>query len=403
MKKVNATVTIFSLILPVYFLPLIANANPATSFHRYSESGSSGIILYTPYISRSVTPGKNLNYSIQIINKTGSIQVVGISVRGLPGSWNPTFTAGTNTIQEIAVMPKTLASKNSSDVDLSVNVPLKIKKGIYDFKLIARTKSGLEDVFPLRVRVTKEGTFETELHVKQANMEGYANSNLNYTATLNNRTAEQQNYALTASAPPGWDVRFRVNGNFATSVNLASNKNQEVYIQVKPSPNVKAGTYNITIQATSGNTSARTTLQSVIKGKYKMQLTTPSGRVSTDVTAGGKRTVKLLVRNTGSVQLRNIKLNASPPENWTVSFDHQQISELAPGDSRTITATIKASSKAIAGDYELQMNASAPEASSSASFRITVNQSMLWGSVGIFIILLVAGSIIWTMKKYGRR
>lgn len=393
MKKINSTLAQLILILPFCLTPLITQA----------KSANQGVVLYTTYTSRSVTPGKTLNYDVEVINRTNSIQNVTFYVRGIPDSWNPALTAGAHTIQQIAVKPEALGSDFSESIDLDLDIPLQIEKGDYPFRLVARTESGLEYILPLHIKVTEQGVFETELQADQANMEGYTDSDFNYNLTLRNRTAQEQNYALAADAPAGWDVRFRVDGDYVTSVSLPYNESKDVYVRVTPSQKVKADTYTIHVEATSGNTSGQTTLETVIKGKHDLVLTTPSGRLSTEVTAGGKNDIRLLLKNTGTVPLRDIELSSSSPVGWSVEFDNEKINRLNAGESTTVNATISAGSKAIAGDYRLNIEADTPEVSSEAAFRVTVSKSLAWGSVGIGIILLVAGGLSYLFKKYGRR
>ncbi len=392
MEKVNATIAKYVLVLSCCLLPLIS----------FSKTVGHNIILYTPYTSRSVIPGKDLTYNIEVINKTSDIQNVHFYMRGIPSNWNPTISANSSTIEQVAIRPKSLGA-NTENIDLDLDIPLKIKKGHYNFKLIGKTSSGLEYVLPLQVNITKEGIFKTEMQVNQANMEGYASSDFDYTMTLLNRTGQKQNYALIANTPPGWEVRFRANGDYVTSVSLASNKSKSIYIKVTPPPNVKAGKFKIPIRAASGTTSDQVTLVAVIQGKYKLELTTPSGRLSTDVTAGGKKTVKLLLKNTGSLPFKNIKLSAASPDDWNVNFDNPQIGELNPGASTYVNATINASNKAIAGDYQLQIHAESANANSKLNFRVTVSQTYTWGFIGILIIVAVVGGIFYLFKEYGRR
>ena len=396
MEKTHSTVTKLLLFFLVCLFPLVSQSKSRI------RSGQ-GIILYTPYISRSVTPGKDLSYHVEIINQTNNIQNITLSVLGVPHNWKPSLRSGVNVIQQIAVKPKTLGKSDSKNIDLDLDIPLKIRKGSYHFKLIAKSDNGLEYVLPLRVRVTEQGILKTELQVPQANREGYANSSFDYNLTLKNHTTEKQNYALNAETPPGWDLRFEIASNYVTSVTVASNKTKQIHVHIKPNPNVKKGTYHLVVRANSGNSSAQTKLEIVVKGKYKMDLTTPSSRLSTDVTAGGKKTIKLLVKNTGSVPLNDVKLSSSTPDDWNVKFDPKQVSMLQPGESSTVDATIEASSKAIAGDYVLRINATTPNVSSKATFRVTVNKSVVWGSVGIGFIVLVIAGIFYLVKKYGRR
>lgn len=393
MEKKGSVFRKLVFLLTLFLSPLLILATPPDQ----------GILLYTAYTSQSVTPGKTLTYNIEIINETEEIQNVNLSLRGVPNSWEPSLTAGTNSIQKIAVKPKTFESENAKEVELKLNVPLKISKGYYTFELFAETDSGMEFLLPLNVQVTEQGVFRTEMQVDQANMEGYADSDFNYNFTLNNQTAREQNYALSSAAPPGWDVRFRVGGNYATSVAIGSNESENISVQVTPPEQTEADTSEVVIRATSGSTSARDTLEAVIKGKYDLNLSTPSSRLSTEVTAGGEQTIELLLENSGTVPLRDISLNASAPAEWKVDFENEEVTRLGPGKTTTVDATIAASSKAIAGDYRLQIDADTPEASSEATFRVTVSKSIVWGSAGIFIILVVVGGIAFLFKRYGRR
>ncbi len=69
----------------------------------------------------------------------------------------------------------------------------------------------------------------------------------------------------------------------------------------------------------------------------------------------------------------------------------------------TVTATIKADKKAIPGDYVTNLEARTPEASSKASFRMSVKTPMLWGWIGVLIIAAAIGTVWYLFRKYGRR
>ena len=111
----------------------------------------------------------------------------------------------------------------------------------------------------------------------------------------------------------------------------------------------------------------------------------------------------MVVQNTGSLDLLNVKLESAAPLNWEVSYDPANIDRIAPGESVQVGATLKAYKKAIAGDYVTTMDATIPESTSRISFRVTVKTPMLWGWAGVFIILGALGGIFYLFRKYGRR
>ena len=134
-----------------------------------------------------------------------------------------------------------------------------------------------------------------------------------------------------------------------------------------------------------------------------MELTTPQGLLSTSITAGDEKQIELLLKNTGSSTLSDIKLDFSAPANWSVVFNPKTINQLEPGNNARIFATIKADRKSIAGDYAANLVAKAPEATSQAAFRISVKTPMIWGWIGVFVIISALGSVYYLFRKYGRR
>lgn len=351
------------------------------------------VTLFTPYTNIDVSPGQSVNYSIDVINDTSTTQTVALSLEGVPDGWKAKLTAGGWNISELAVKPK-----STQNLSLDLDVPLKVDKGSYSFAVIAGNAR-----LPLTVRVTEQGTYNTELKTDQPNMQGHADSTFTYSLTLKNSTADKQTYALTSGADRGWDVQFKVDGNSVSSVTVDAGASKSISVEVHPPNQVKADTYKIPVKATSGNITAQVDLEAVVTGTYKVELSTPSGLLSTSVTAGSTKTVELQVTNKGSSPLSELEMKSTPPANWEVTFDPQKITRLDAGQSTTVKATIKADKKAIAGDYVTGMSVSSPEASADAQFRVTVKTSVLWGWLGVLIILLVIGFVYYLFRTYGRR
>lgn len=134
-----------------------------------------------------------------------------------------------------------------------------------------------------------------------------------------------------------------------------------------------------------------------------MDLTTPRGLLSTDITAGDTKKIDLVIKNTGSAELKDIQLSSNKPADWEVSFEPSSIEKLAVGSSSQVTATIRASKKALPGDYITRIEAKTPEVNSNAEFRITVKTPLIYGWLGLVIIVGVLGGIFYLFRKYGRR
>jgi uncharacterized membrane protein len=380
----NRTQILTRIFLPFFFIFLTGS----------SFISAQALRLYTPYTKITVPPGESIDYSIDVINNGSATGTAEISVTGLPESWSYTLRSGGWNVQEISVLPGEKKTMN-----LKVEVPFEIDKGSYTFRVVARNYA----ILPLSVNVSEQGTLKTEFTSEQANMQGHATSNFTFRTKLNNQTGEKQLYSLASNAPRGWNVVFKPNYQQATSVEIEPNQSKDISVEIKPPYNVKSGKYKIPVIASTSATSASLDLEVDITGTYEMELTTPSGLLSAGITSGRQKRIDLVVRNTGSSDLSNVRMSSSKPQGWEVTFDPDTIPKIAAGETAEVLATIKAYEKAIPGDYVVNLTAQTPETNSKAAFRMSVKTSMLWGWLGILIILGAIWVIYYLFRKYGRR
>jgi len=350
--------------------------------------------LYTTYPKISVSPGEVVDYHVELINNSSTTRNGRVSLQHLPKGWDYEMKSGNYNAAEISVLPKERKSLN-----LKIIVPSKIEKGQYRFQLVAQGESSL----PLTVDVTTDGKSSSEFNSPQTNMEGSAKSTFTFNASLLNRSSDAQVYSLGANLQPGWGATFKVDGKQVSSVNIDGNQRKDILIEILPPESVKKGKYTIPLFAQSPLNQSDLSLEVVITGSYGIQLTTPEGLLSTTATANRDKSIQFLVKNTGSSDLSQINLNASAPSQWEAHFEPSRISTLKAGESQTVTAIIKPAKKAIAGDYQITLDAKNNETSDSVKFRVTVETSLLWGWVGILIIAIAVALVYFLIRKYGRR
>jgi len=96
-------------------------------------------------------------------------------------------------------------------------------------------------------------------------------------------------------------------------------------------------------------------------------------------------------------------MSAGKPQGWEVTFTPDTIPLIAAGESAQVRARVRAYDKSIPGDYVLNLTAQTPEVTSTASFRMSVKTPLLWGWLGILIILGAIGTVVYLFRKYGRR
>jgi uncharacterized membrane protein len=360
----------------------------------HASMATDSVTLYTPNTKITVPPGESINYIIDVFNNTNEIKNVDLSLTGVPKSWICTLKSGNLTIEQLSILPH-----EKKSLTLTVEVPLKVNKGTYRIKLIASGYAALN----MSVIISEQGTFKTEFATQQPNMQGYSGSLFTFNTNLRNMTADKQLYALMADAPRGWTVTFKANYQAVTSVEIEPNNAQNIVVEMKPPQEVEKGTYKIPIKAVTNSTSADLDLEAVILGTYNLAITTPVGLVSAKMTAGEEKKVELIVSNTGSSILSDLKLNATKPANWEVSFDPKTVVSLLPGKTTQVFAIIKSFKKAIPGDYVINLEVGTPEVISKVALRVSVETPMLWGWIGVFVIMAALASVYYLFRKYGRR
>ncbi|MBB3701303.1 hypothetical protein KMW28_03430 [Flammeovirga yaeyamensis] len=352
------------------------------------------IEIYTPNTRVAVAPGTTINYKLDIINNGNQTYNENINIYRVPKNWSYSLTSSGLNVSKLAVRPE-----DKKTLDFKLEIPYEVKKGYYT----VYASMGEHASLPITIHVTTAGTNESELTCDQKNMEGTPKSNFTFSAILKNKTSSTQQYALMASPPKGWSVAIKPNYKQATSTEVSANGTKNITFDVKAASFTKAGKYVIPVKAVSGNSTSEMNLEVVITGTYDLSLSTPNGLLSQEITAGDEKRIELIVKNTGSTKLENIKLSDSKPKDWEVKFSKNTIEFLEAGATEKVFAHVKANGKAIPGDYMTTITAKTPETSVSTSFRMTVKTRVFMGVMGLSIILSAMGGMVYLTKKYGRR
>lgn len=254
-------------------------------------------------------------------------------------------------------------------------------------------------LFVLLLHTTVRAQFTSRL----INIEAATNTNFTFNTKLKNAAPVPRTFELSAGLPAGWNAKFKVDGMQVTAVNVDSNKTADILLEITPAPDTRPGKYNIPVAGVAGLDSLKLHLEAVVRGTYGVTLSTPSGRLSEDVTEGDTRQLQLVIKNTGTIPLDQLELSAQTPAQWQATFAPSTIAHLAPGTDTIIVATLQVPDKTVAGDYMTIITARNANANAKADFRITVKTSVLTGWLGLFIILIAAGAVYFLIRKYGRR
>lgn len=235
------------------------------------------------------------------------------------------------------------------------------------------------------------------------NIEAATNETFRYNTTLHNGSGKPAVFEFKTNLPIGWMISYKVDGSQVTSLNMDPGSSRDVSIEVNATATATPGKYKIPVKAITSTDTLSLNLEAVVKGYYGITLTTPTGKLSEELTSGSHKEINLEVKNSGTLPLNDIELSSQLPANWEATFEPSKIKQLELGKSINVVAKLKVPDKTIAGDYAATFTATNSNSSSPAAFRMVVTTSLLSGWIGILVILLAVSLVYYLIRKYGRR
>ena len=358
-------------------------------------SAAGEITLSTPFPAVAVAPGSAPSFDISVT--TSAPGRVALSVGNVPTGWTAVLRGGGFTIDGVESDGKT-----ATKVTLNVTVPTDATEGTT--RIVVRgTTSGASTTLPVDIRVAPNAAGDVTLTTDTPQLKGASDATFPFSLTLKNDTSEDLPFSVVAAGPAGWTVTAQVGSQAqAASVVVKAGSSSTVSVSAKPGDATDAGTYPITVDATSGSRSAHADLSVEITGSYKLALSTSDQRLNMSGTAGSVSDITLTLTNSGTADIEGAAMSATAPTGWKTDFDTPSVTVPA-GKTVNVVAHVTPSSDAIAGDYVTTFKATAPVANASTDIRVTIQTSLLWGIVGIGLIALVLIGLWWTFQRYGRR
>ena len=353
------------------------------------------VTLTTPYPAIEVAPGAKVSLAVQV--ETQDPGRVDLSLDGVPADWTATIRGGGFLVNGVFS-----DGSEPTEVTVDVTVPESATDGTTRITLEA-SSDGSTASLPVDVRVTPNAAGVVTLETDFPELQGSTDASFSFTLTLRNDTPDDLTFGVTATAPPGWTADAEITSQAqAASAIVEAGATTSIKVDVEAPEDAPADVYPITVQATSGDTTAEAQLSVEITGSYDLELTTPDGRLSANASAGSPTDLSVVLRNGGTADIPDVALSASTPTGWEVTFEPATVTVPAGGEVQ-VTARMTPSSNAIAGDYVATFNAQSELADANAEMRITIETSLLWGVVGVGLIALVLAGLWWTFRRYGRR
>jgi uncharacterized membrane protein len=360
--------------------------------------------ITTPYPSIAVAPGSSASFDLTITTPTAG--TVGLAVSGAPTGWKATLHGGGFVVSGVSASP---GKPGTARLDVDVPADTTATKGTLT---VQARENGQSASLAITIAVDANVAGDITLTTPSPTLTGSSDSPFTFDLTLTNGSAEDQTVSATATTQsPGWTITTKLAQANAASTVVKAGSTTTITVTATPPDNAPAGQTKIDVTATAGAKTITGQLGVVITGSYSMTLGTPNDLVSAHGPAGSGTTQQVVITNTGTAPLTNVKLTATKPTNWEVTFDAQDstVASIPVNQSATVVATITPSGEAVTGDYKVTISAAsdasqgATAANADLAMTFTVETSPIWLLAGFGLIVIILAALFYVFRTYGRR
>jgi len=378
-----------------------AAAGGATPTTTVAAAAVTALTVTTPYPAIDTEPGSTVRLTLAV--QAPQPEPVDLTVDGIPDGWTATLRGGGFVIHSVTATPD-----EPSQVTLEIDVAADAAPGDYPITITGTSGSGSgAETAQADVTLTIAEQVDNGIQVTAdfPSLKGAADSDFTYNLTIANNTPEDQTFTFDPTGPEGWTVTASPTAEArAETVTIDAGGTGQVKVTASPPDSAEQGDYTIDVSVVAANgATGDISLTAEVTGSPQLVLGTADQRLDVSGPSDHEHRVPLIVANSGSAPLEDVKLAATAPSGWDVSFDPQTITEVKPNETAQVTAIVKPSSSAVAGDYSITVRASAGSNSQSIELRYTLKGSRTLGYVAIGVIAAAVLALVGVFVRFGRR
>ena len=371
------------------------------------------ISMTTPYPSVVADPGTTVKFPVTV--QTDTSTRVDVSVSQQPQGWTTRLSGGGSTIAAVETVPflaptsagATPQAVNGFYATFTAEITVPADATAADNQIIVQGKAadGTTTTLTLDITVQTAQTGDVTLSTDFPSLTGPTSTNFKFQVTLQNNTNQQITFGLETDQPDGWTVTANPTTEAqAANVAVDAGSSTQISVSATAPTDAAAGANTVTLRALGGPQPVEQALTVNLTGTYSMSLATSDQRLNVNVTAGQASTMNFVITNSGTTDLTGVTMTSTPPIDWTVTFTPTSI-DIPAGQTATVQAAVTPANSALAGDYQMTIDARNPDSSASDSVQIraTVETSPIGYIIGIAILVLVGIGLFFVFQRYGRR
>jgi uncharacterized membrane protein len=358
-----------------------------------------GLYLMTDYPAVTVRPGTTSNIPLRLQNYGLQPQRYRLSVEGVPDGWTATLLGGGQPVA--AAMPAP-----DANVSLQLRLEVPANADLNEQTLTVKADGqGSQAVLPLTVALAKELPAKLTVTSKLPSLRGSPKSNFEYTLSIKNDSGRKLVASFAAEVPANFETSFTeaFGTQELSSIPIEAGQSRDIKLKVRPPSAVDAGHFPVKVTVNAEDTSANVDLALDVVGQPRLQVSGREGLLSARAVASQQSSIPIVVTNSGTAPADNIKMTATAPSGWKVTFEPASIDRLVPGKDAEVQALVTPSHKSLAGDYMMSVSAASRGENASSQFRITVSTSTVWGMVGAGVIGIALLLMLSAVARFGRR
>lgn len=358
-----------------------------------------GLYLMTDYPAVTVRPGTTSNIPLRLQNYGLGPERYRLSVSGVPSGWTATLLGGGQPVA--AAMPAP-----DANVSLQLRLEVPANADLSEQTLTVKAEGqGNQAALPINVALAKELPAKLTVTSKLPSLRGSPKSNFEYTLNIKNDSGRNLVASFAAEAPTNFETSFTeaYGSQELSSIPIEAGQSKDIKLKVRPPSSIDAGHFPVAVTVNAEDASAKVELALDVVGQPQLQVSGRDGLMSARAVAAQQSSIPVVVTNTGTAPADNIKLSASAPTGWKVTFEPAGIDRLVPGKDAEVQALVTPSDKSLAGDYMTSVSATSRGEDASSQFRITVSTSTVWGIAGAGVIGVALLLMLGAVARFGRR
>ena len=379
------------------------------------DAGTDDVSLQMPFRGFVLADDETrADLDITVVNASTERRVVRLEVHGAPagwevGVWDRFFNFN---LDMVAVEGATAEEAGEQVLRLRATPPEDEAAGTYEFSVRLLSEAGVlldeaDITISIGERVEEESDGERfEVRATFPILRGPNTLPMEFEFSIQSLVTEDTSFDMAGAVPQGWEIVFLPafgDEKLLAAVNVRADSTQRVKVRVTPSRLAVPGDYVIPVSLVNPDDDLSLLLQATLIGRGQLDSTTSTGLLNIDATAGEEAVVAYRLTNFGTADLSDVSLLADAPPNWQVDFEIDRVTDLPVNTVIDVDVMITPPKDVIPGDYFVRLRGITADDFTLVDLRVTVEQSTIWGWLGIVIVVAVLGGLVGLFLRLGRR